>query len=107
MTTSADIALSRVVSEDAQKQADRIAKYQGEIDGALNAISEMQEANKQSVTLRFSCGHGYGEATRVREALIELGYECSNVVNRQGDWINGAGYHHYLAFDVKPRQAAQ
>lgn len=106
MITSADIARSRVIAEDTQRQVARIEGYQREIDNALDAILKAKEANKQSVTLSFSCGHGHDEAQRVREALIELGYDCGEIEGRDGDWINGFGYHRYLALDVKWNETA-
>lgn len=101
MLTSAEIARSRVTTEDTQKQEARVARYQREIDEALGTITKAREADQLSATLLFSCGPGYDEAKRVREALIELEYDCGEIEGRDGHWTNGVGYQRYLALEVR------
>jgi len=56
-------------------------------------------------TLTFST-HERDEVGRVREALTELGYKCSEAESRQGEWANGYGYTYYLAIEVQCNKSA-
>ena len=105
MTTSIEIARSRVAAEDAKKLESRIAQYQREIDRALGSVLKAQEAGEQMATLTYST-HERDEADRVREALTELGYKCGEAESRQGEWTNGYGYTHYLAIEVQYNKTA-
>jgi len=88
-----------VDAEDMLNRKIRIADYQQEIDEALKKVEAAKREGKAGCTLSFDVGsNGFAQANRVREALGKMGYICSKVESRQGDWINGVGYHRYLAF---------
>ena len=100
MPTSAEIARSRVESEDRAAYESRVATYQREIDEALGSIVRTKAEGKLETTLSFDTDSG-DKPQRVRSALKALGYTCSEIEGRDGEWINGFGYHRYLAFDVQ------
>lgn len=85
-------------NEDKGAGERHIQRYQREIDGAFDAVTEAETRGESKIILSFSQDES---AKRVHSALQLIGYSCSEIENCKGGRINGFSLDRYAVFDVR------
>jgi len=88
-----NIAIKRVQDEDNRDLVARQNAYLREIRNAFIAIDTARAAGKKEVSLYFDSGTpDTTEGGRVRAALIELGFICTEFESQKGRHAGAIGY---------------